>query len=133
MNSFFPHLLNWTYFLLNLERLVSVNSPFRGREFFSLRLAQLYWALIFFAGVGVSAFAFLGYHVDHSPTHNSTKCTIDPDIGMAFRHTLTADVFVGPNLLSFILAVLLFCACAVWRTAANAFSGFANDPRVRSN
>ena len=134
VNSFFPHLLNWTYFLLNLERLVSVLSPFRGRAFFSLRLAQLYWTFVLAAGVGVSTFAAVSYHVEFSQTHNNTACTIDADIGMAFRPTLTADVFVGPNLLSFILAVLLlFCVCRLAHRRDRLFKSTQTPRDARSD
>ena len=134
MNSFFPHLLNWTYFLLNLERLVSVLSPFRRRAFFSLRLAQLYWTFVLIAGLGVSTFAAFGYQVEFSRTRNNTACTIDAGIGMAFRHTLTADVFVGPNLLSFLFAVLLlFCVCRLAHRRERLFKNSRSSQKARSN
>ena len=106
---FFPHMINWTMFLLNIERVCVVVFPLRARKWFSIYSNLYYLTLIGLIGVGMSI--FLGKVSNILPTQilGSNQCLIDnSDPWFAeFLTLFIIDLYMVPNILSLLCAIIL--------------------------
>ena len=106
---FFPHMINWTMFLLNIERVCVVMFPLRARKWFSISSNLYYLTFIGFLGVGMSI--FLGKVSNILPTQilGANQCVLD-NSDPSFPEFLTlfiVDLYMVPNILSLLCAIIL--------------------------
>ena len=105
-------LLNWTYFLVNVERLVAVRMPQRAKRWCRSKNILFCIFLIFIFGILCSAPTAYVYNVKQSPVAKAGKTfcgadTTDRFAWIAVRLLLAASTYVGPNMISLVLAFLL--------------------------
>lgn len=104
--------LNWNYLLVNVERLVAVRMPQQAKHWCTTRNITLPISFIFLLGLFCSAPTAYVYRVKPSPVAKagSTFCGADTTIGftwLAVRVLLAFSTYVGPNVLSLVLAFFL--------------------------
>lgn len=107
---FFPYIINWTMLLLNLERLSIVFFPLHARKWFSIRLNMYY---LIFVVILAAVMTILGGKVANSvssPILGTKHCLTDksePGWWISFRVIITIDLYIGPNIVSLICAIIL--------------------------
>ena len=107
---YFPHILNWTLFLLNLERLCVVTFPFHARKWFTVRFNRFYIVFLILSGVLISVFAGAAYNRMPSQMLGTTECLSDVSsalLWISFRVIISIDMYIGPNVLSLVIALVL--------------------------
>lgn len=107
---YFPHILNWTLFLLNLERLCIVTFPLHARKWFTVRFNRYYIVFLILSGVLISVFAGAAYNRMPSQMLDTTECLSDFSsalLWISFRVVISIDMYIGPNVLSLVIALVL--------------------------
>ena len=122
--SFFTlHCQNWMYVLINVQRLIAISCPHSARRFLNTRNAGLILFLMsaFGAACGVlfgASFYVRPHFGEGGSQQSDTLCVTDTSrraLAVVARLLFDIDVLSGTNLLSLLLALLLF-SCAFMRS-----------------
>ena len=108
------HCLNWIYVLINVQRIMAVRCPHRARRYLSICNARL--ILLFVSAFGVACGLMFGasFHVQQdlkAGLGSENLCVTDTGrraVAIVARLLFDIDVLTGTNVLSLILAVLIF-------------------------
>lgn len=107
---FFPHIINWTLLLLNLERVFIVMFPLHARTWFSIRSNLYYLLFVVILGVVMTAVGGKVANAVSSPILGTNQCLTDksePAWWISFRVVITIDLYIGPNIVSLICALII--------------------------
>ena len=109
---FFPHIINWTLLLLNIERVFVVMFPLHAKKWFYVRKNKYYVVVVLFfalllAIVGGWEANVLVYP---SPPSDAPQCTFDTlnvPLRISFTIVLWIDIYTVPNLVSLLCALFI--------------------------
>lgn len=109
---FFPHVINWTYLLLNVERLVAIAYPLRARSRFNVHQNVFYIAILVVVGLLIYAFNAYVMTISYTPMLLGGPNTCFADTSSVWKAVVhqavnNIDVYIVPPALSACLAVAL--------------------------
>lgn len=107
---FWPHVMNWTLFLLNFERLMVVMFPFHAKNWFTIRINRYYIIILIILGIFVSLLASKAYNLVSTPMLGRPECISDTTSvpwWILFRIVISVDMYISPNILSLVVATIL--------------------------
>ena len=106
---FFPHMVNWTMFLLNFERVCVVMFPLRARKWFSIYSNLYYLLFIVLIGAGIAALMGKVSNIFSTDILGSDECLIDKTDSwfVEYMILLVIDMYLLPNSLSLLCAIIL--------------------------
>ena len=106
------YFLNWIYFLMNVDRLLAIRTNHNLKHSSNVRNVMISIIIIFVLGIANSSFTAYVYRVQPSEVskYGKTLCAADLTEHFAWltlRILLAASTYVGPNVLSLLLALFL--------------------------
>ena len=106
----FPHMINWTLLLLNIERVFVVMFPLHAKKWFSVRKNKYYIVVVFVFALLLAIVGGWQANVYPSPPSGAPQCTSDTlnvPLWISFTIVLWIDIYTVPNLVSLLCALFI--------------------------